>query len=307
MSLTLNITWEWRLSDPIRIHIRFSPEGVPHPAKSLISGELFLEGEVTAKAVLLANLISQNEQRPGPISIGDRVIESVINKIEGLQREKDYVAVTLQIQYPPDPRTGGFPGRRWPLDQLSPTAQGLLEEIDRYALEEAYRQVYLKFGGGIVDADRWKAQKSVVFISYRSGRDGRAEELFRALGDYEDATVFLPRINKVDMQAGNWIGQLEHFIKEAPNFVPILTPDYLSGPVASKEIDLALRLNFGHSDTRRLVPVLIEGNVVDYKNTFLGGYHIYEAQGESFTREQIRDIANLLLGISRNPYDRGWR
>ena len=86
-----------------------------------------------------------------------------------------------------------------------------------------------------------------------------------------------------------------------------MTRDYLAGPVARKEIDLALRLNFEHSDVRRLVPVLIEGDVSDYKDTFLGGYHIYDARGESFTPDHIREIANLLLGISRNPYERGGR
>lgn len=170
------------------------------------------------------------------------------------------------------------------------------------AESESYTRLYSNFGGGKVDTEVWKAQKLEVFISYRGPREGRAMELFRALGDYEDRTVFLPRVDKVDMQAGNWLAQLEKFIKEARGFVPLLTPDYLSGPIARPEVDLALREQFQDSNGRRLVPILIEGEINDYKHTFLGGYHIFDARGSQFTSEQITSIASLLLGISRNPY-----
>ena len=128
-------------------------------------------------------------------------------------------------------------------------------------------------------------------------------QLFHGLGEYEHQTVFLPRIDKVDMQAGNWLLQLEALISKAPNFVPCLTPDYREGPIARQEIDLALRRTFHASLERRLVPVLIAGTIQEYEGTFLGGYQIYDARGEHCTPEHINDIAGLLLATSRNPYE----
>ncbi len=147
----------------------------------------------------------------------------------------------------------------------------------------------------------WRGVKTQVFISYRGTRDKEANELFHLLGNYGDQGLFLPRMDRIDMQAGNWLDQLMQMIGKCDVFIPLLTPDYLSGPIARPEADQALR-NYYHNRSKRIVPLLIEGTFQDYQNHFLGGFHIVDAR-KGFTDKTFTEIASLCLGITRNPYE----
>jgi hypothetical protein len=149
------------------------------------------------------------------------------------------------------------------------------------------------------DPNRWN-MKTEVFISYRGSRDKEATELFHMLGNYGERSVFLPRMDRVDMQAGNWLDQLMEMIDRCEVFMPLLTTDYLCGPIARPELDQALRTHY-HTRTKRVVPLLIEGNFGDYQSHFLNGFHIVDARG-GISESKLEEIASLCLGIARNPY-----
>lgn len=114
-------------------------------------------------------------------------------------------------------------------------------------------------------------------------------------------TVFVPRLDVVDMQAGRWLDQLCELITKANVFLPILTPAYLEGPVCKPELDLALRQTL-RDGNKRIVPILVKGKVTDYDDTFLGGYHILDVTS-GVTADTLQDIASLALGVSRNRFE----
>ena len=149
------------------------------------------------------------------------------------------------------------------IDKLSATARGLIGAIDTVITKEAYADLYRRAGAEEPRASALVPSKTEVFISYRSPWEARAKELFHALGEYESRTVFIPRYDKVDMQAGSWIRQLEEMIGRAKYFVPLLTPDYREGPVARHEVEQAMRESFAEREDRRIVPVLIAGYISD--------------------------------------------
>lgn len=164
-------------------------------------------------------------------------------------------------------------------------------------------EVAMRFPLTVASEIMQKMKKIEVFISYRSDARSWAERLFRALGEYEDRTVFLPRLDIVDLKVGNWIRQLEDLIVKAEIFMPLLTPGYLNGPFAVQELDLALREAFAGRTTKRLVPVLLRGRIQDYAHTFLGGQHIITTKGSRFTSDSIDEIAKFSIGKSWNPYE----
>ena len=84
-------------------------------------------------------------------------------------------------------------------------------------------------------------------------------------------------------------------------FIPILTKDYLEGPVSVPELDLAMRQAF-ESSSKRIIPLLIEGKASDYKTHFLGGYQIVNASS-GIDSDLVKKVANMALGISNNPYE----
>ena len=117
---------------------------------------------------------------------------------------------------------------------------------------------------------------------------------------YENKSFFLPHIDYLDMQSGNWLEQLMQMITNCNVFVPILSNDYLEGPISKPELDLALR-NYYADNKTSIVPILIEGTPDKYKKHFIGGIHMVQAQ-EGLDEEKIKEIAYLALGISRNPF-----
>jgi hypothetical protein len=174
-------------------------------------------------------------------------------------------------------------------------------EIDRLSKQRLMEIMFEKLVPTNVKADpsRWN-MKTEVFISYRGSRDKEATELFHLLGNYGDQAIFLPRMDRVDMQAGDWLDQLMKMIDRCEVFMPLLTRDYLSGPISRPELDQALRTYY-HERTKRVVPVLMEGNFDDYRSHFLGGFHIVDARA-GIALPKLEEIAALCMGMSRNPY-----
>ena len=170
-------------------------------------------------------------------------------------------------------------------------------KVNQY-VKEWFAETY---GGGEINREKWKAEKTEVFISYRSRASGVAEQLFEYLGEYENRTLFLPRIDLVDLQAGNWLDQLMQMIERCVVFIPILSKDYLDGPISKPELDQALREHF-YGGEKRIIPVLIEGAPDDYSGHFVGGFQMVKAV-EGITPETLEEIVYLALGLSRNPYE----
>jgi len=149
--------------------------------------------------------------------------------------------------------------------------------------------------------EKWRGMKTEVFISYRGSKAKIATDLFHMLGEYGDQSVFLPRMDKVDMQAGNWLDQLMQMIERCDVFMPLLTNDYLNGPISRPELDQALRAYY-QKRSKRVVPLLIEGGFDNYENHFIGGFHIVDVR-KGLGKIRFEDIANLCLGLTRNPYE----
>ena len=103
------------------------------------------------------------------------------------------------------------------------------------------------------------------------------------------------------MQAGNWLDQLMEMIRQCDVFIPILTAEYLNGPIARPELDLALREHYSDK-SKRIIPLLVEGDLEDFKGHFLGGFNIVVAQ-DGIDSALIDQIARFALGVSRNPYE----
>lgn len=77
------------------------------------------------------------------------------------------------------------------------------------------------FSGASTDREsatsrKWRAEKREVFVSYRvSGLDA-ANKVRDGLGGYLDESIFLPRIDYVDLLAGDWMKQLMDMIDSCP-------------------------------------------------------------------------------------------
>ena len=173
-------------------------------------------------------------------------------------------------------------------------------EIDRLCKQRLLEIMFEKLVPANVKADptRWN-MKVEVFISYRGSRDKEATDLFHMLGNYGDQAVFLPRLDRMDMQAGNWMDQLMQMIDRCDVFIPLLTRDYLSGPISRPELDQALRAYY-QARSKRVVPLLLEGSFDDYQNHFLGGFHVVDLRQGS-RRSQVQRGGKPLLGTIQKP------
>ena len=99
-----------------------------------------------------------------------------------------------------------------------------------------------------------------------------------------------------DMDNDGLLGQADY-----EQFVPLLTKDYLAGPISRPELDQALRVYY-QERTKRVVPLLLEGKFEDYHSHFLGGFHIVDMR-KGLTTSRFDEVANLCLGLTRNPYE----
>ena len=250
----------------------------------------------------IASYLAQRVGAPGSIDVG---AESPI---------------TGDFDGPPDfhLNNSGLHVRRWFLytngyraqldldvdEQAIPEAfLAMKREIDRQCKQRLMEILFEKLMPPKATAkpNRW-SMRTEVFISYRGSRDKEAAELFHMLGNYGEQAVFLPRMDKMDMQAGNWMDQLMQMIDRCHVFMPLLTRDYLNGPISRPEVDQALRTYY-QKRTKRVVPLLVEGSFDDYQSHFLGGFHIVDAR-EGLDESKLGEVVSLCLGLTRNPYER---
>lgn len=252
----------------------------------------------------VAQILSQLLPVPQPQDIGsDQAFEGVITGIQMVEARPSEplaagtVYISASVTYTNGVQTEM--NHTWHLQELPKFLQDMVRQVHK----ETNRHVKVWFaetyGNGRIDPKKWKAEKVEIFISYRGTAETAAERLFDLLGEYQDRSLFLPRMAFVDMQSGNWLDQLMDMINRCQVFIPILSKDYLTGPICRPELDLALRKHFSER-SKRIVPVLIEGEPVDYQNHFLGGFHMVRALDR--LDNHIDEIAYLALGLPRNPY-----
>ena len=307
-SLELKTSWEWK-PERFTVHVSSVDSGPDIPGdvhaelRRLAGGEVGADSPLWKAANQLIHQLAEGLSAPAPFKFAGEEITSEITRlnraVSSVAEDGAFVVIMCEVV-----RSNGMSTEM--NYKLRPPD---FTELQRAQIEQLHRDVNRwarqnfdeNYGGGEINPDRWKQEKTEVFISYRSTATGAAEHVFDGLGEYEDRTVFLPRLDRVDMQAGNWMDQLMEMIARCPVFVPVLSRDYLSGPIAKPELDQALRDHY-HNTDKRVIPVLVEGTPDDYLDHFIGGLDMVQAQG-GITQEVISEIAFRALGLSRNPYE----
>lgn len=296
--------WEWN-PEYLRFRVNnISGQGIPAGMHDKLARELTNQGKFPVEssywnqAKNLIDQLSAQIPEPEPIQLGD--VKGHISKIyRATCDENRDILVHYDIAY-----ENGLTNRLnilFPRDTLSEIQIKMAEKLHFEANQNLWESLTAMISDGEIDVSKWKQSKVEVFISYRSYARDTADNLFHTLGEFENASIFHPRIDHIDLQSGDWIEQLEQYITNCDVFIPILTQDYLEGPVAKEECHQAWRLL--KKGKKRLVPVLVEGDVSDYDETFLGNYNLIRAQ-EGLTPEIIEKIVHWALDISENPYDK---
>ncbi|RJQ57575.1 MAG: TIR domain-containing protein [Stygiobacter sp.] len=186
------------------------------------------------------------------------------------------------------------------MDKIPKHIQQIIVDIHKYVNEEMYKLFYNSFSFEDSQIKINTKKKKELFISYRSNNYEFAISLFHLLGDYNNKNIFTPRMDKIDLSSGSWIQQLIDLIIKCQVFIPILSKDYLNGPISKPELEQALRKNF--TDNMKIIPVLIEGDFIDYENHFIGNYQILDARN-GLDNELIDTIYHMVFALSRNPYE----
>lgn len=243
---------------------------------------------------------------PRPLEIGGQEpIAGTITKVRGIgsgsstSENLGGVQVSYMVGYPNNLSSEGTVDCR--LDQFPDDIRKMIVKIYRETNTHAKRFLWDQYGSGQIDPKKWSAEKLEIFISYRASGMEIATRLFDELGSYHDASLFLPRMDRSDLQAGDWMTQLMEIITSCPVFVPVLTRDFLDGPIARPELHQALRQHYSEAG-KRVVPILLQGTPHDYDGHFIGNFHMVQAQN-GLTEELIKEVASLCLGASRNPFE----
>ncbi len=293
--------WGWN-HQHIGIAVKkISGGGIPSDMAAQLANELSQirigkDSELYDKALTLMNHLGQTIPQPEPIAAGN--ISGVITDIPQFSCELNGdIHMQYKVAYTNERESTEF--KRFIFGSLSEFQKNLIKEINRKINEIAWEGFNERYGGGKIDLKGWKAQKKNVFISYRATSEKVAREVFDALGEYEGRTVFTPRLDRVDLQSGNWIEQLQDKISQCEIFIPVLTQDYRDGPIAKEEFSLAFRQV---KKGKVICPVLVDGEISEYDDSFIGNYNIINATG-GITDEKVEEIANSILGISKNPFE----
>ena len=195
----------------------------------------------------------------------------------------------------------------WTIEGLPKIAREMAQQIRRDVQAHIESWFAERYGSGELDHEKWVAKKTEVFISYRGPITQFAMALFRALGEYENRSVFIPRIDQIDLSAGDWLEQLMRWIRRCSVFIPILSQDYLEGPVAVEELHTALRQTYVAGSSKRIVPVLVEGDPRDYDHHFIGNKQMVLAQDDfskaEISSDRLEKVAHWALGVSMNEFE----
>jgi TIR domain len=236
---------------------------------------------------------------PTPLDLGtENIIRGVAGEVSVIKPDVNKVKMLYWIKY-----SNGHKQRvwhEWEIPSLPEAIQAMLNAIAVEA-NNKMREYFLEtYGNGQVNPEKWKANKIKVFVSYRSNCRKLCKEVVDGLGEYGNHSIFLPQVDFLDMQAGNWMDQLMKMIADCSVFIPILTKEYLDGPISKPELDAALRKHFSAHNTK-IIPLLIDGTPGDYTAHFIGGFHMVQAQS-AINKDTIDELAHLALGASKNPY-----
>lgn len=266
--------------------------------------DLVPESNLHRMAQLIVNYVGLHLPDPEPLDMGGN--SPILGKVTGLQlfdsrtsEDPDSNYVSYFVEYSNGHRTEASATFR--LSEFPGTIGDLIWQVHRDSNIAVKEWFWSQYGHGELIPQEWQSTKLEVFISHRPSGASVAGNLFHQLGSYQDCSVFLPRMDLVDLQAGNWLDQLMDMIRRCPVFVPILTDDYLQGPISRPELDQALRRTL-HQKDKRIVPVLVEGRPEDYEDHFVGGYQMVLAQS-GLSSDLLESIARMCLGVSRNPYE----
>ena len=253
----------------------------------------------------IVNYIAQILPVPIPMDLGgEALIHGEIADIEAVESRPSDNPVRITVSYVEGYQNGyrNSTHTECELRDLPDDIQALIRQLHRDTNNDLKQIFWNTYGKGEMDPQKWKATKMEVFISYRESGLDAAQKLFDELGAYQNSSILLPRIDKIDLQAGNWMGQLMDMIASCRVFIPVLTNDYLEGPISKPELDQALRQTY-KDDSRRIVPVLMEGTTDDYENHFLGGLQMILAQ-DGLTKELVEKVIKPIFPIwtrSRPP------
>jgi hypothetical protein len=303
--IELITTWIWHKNFiELRIHSILGG-GIPQNISKVMIGQcnekLHSDSQIHKDAKIIVDYLMQEIPEPPNIDLGGHTLSGTVTHIDNVRlvREDNFINVRYFVAY-----TEGLVERvntRFELADLPIFVQDLARKVNKGINNHILEWFWGRYGKGEMNPTKWKADKVEIFISYRESGSVIANQLYHYLGTYEDCSVFLPRIDKIDMQAGMWMDQLMRMIGDAQIFLPILTHDYLDGPVSKPELDQALRQELNQED-KRIVPILVDGTYNDYINHFLGGYQMVSVN-EGLSEEKLQEIVYLCLGISRNPYE----
>lgn len=237
--------------------------------------------------------------KPEPLELGTKnVINGVTGEISVIETNSSKARMLYWTKY-----NNGHKQRvwhEWEVSQLPTVVKTLISEIDSEANDRMREHFLATYGNGLIDPEKWKAEKTKIFVSYRGDYRKVAEQLVKGLGEYGNQSFFLPQVDFLDMQAGNWLDQLMEMISDCMVFIPILSKDYLDGPISKPELDVALRGHY-QNNSKRVIPLLIEGEPEDYSGHFIGGFHMVQAQ-DGIDDKKLEEIAYLSLELSKNPY-----
>ena len=305
-SLILKTYWRWT-PESMEVRAYEVIADIPSFAKQNLQRLAF--DELTPKSVTwkagqaLCNQLAAELPAPKSFRIGDQEVRGNITNViamhSKLTEDGPFVVIAYQVSWTDG--TTSEESHKIRSADFSAFVRDEVEQLHGRTNPLVYERVWEKYGEGKVDTKRWKQEKTGVFISYRSTAREAADQIFHGLGEYEDSSVFLPRIDHIDLQAGLWMDQLMEMINQCEVFIPILSNDYLEGPIAKPELDQALREHF-HDTDKRIIPVLVEGKPPDYRDHFLGGFDMVQAQ-DGITSETIQQVAYRALGLSRNQYE----
>jgi hypothetical protein len=299
--------WAWRpqglFSSIVEIEGGAIPELIRQHLKHSRLPVIGPDSELYQSGKRVAEYLAQIFPTPPPLELGGT--SPIIGEITGIQsfssrtsKDPNQNHINCYVEY-----SNGLKldmGQTFRLEELPEFVQVLIKNIHQETNVKIREWFWLQYGQGEMNPQKWKAEKLEVFISYRSTKTSFALDLFHALGSFENSSAFLPRIDRMDLQAGNWLDQLMLLIHRCPVFIPILTMDYLTGPFSRPELDQALRQVFSQPG-KRIVPILIEGSPKDYENHFIGGFQMVVAL-DGLSSDLVKKIAYMCLGISQNPY-----
>lgn len=296
----LNIIADWHWYPEGKIVVRVNkieggaiPSNIRHNLENHKWGypnDLGKDSEAFKKALKVAEILSNRLPLPEPNDLGaDNAFAGNIVGLQHVNFTVNEIHVCFYVKYDNLPDRVERP-YNFQVTDLSDITQDLIKEINVSVKNHVMKWFVEKFNKGERNSDKWKAEKTRVFISYRSYAEEKALQLSSLLGNYEESSVFAPIIDKVDMRVGEWKDRLRQLITEAQVFVPLLTHDYLEVITNTKwELEEATLKN------KKIVPILIEGSPEEYD--WLSKIHMVIAKDG--LESHLEGIARLALELTQ--------